>query len=52
MTLEVVFDQDTGRVEAFCGGVYHSTPDLAGSNMSNEMFYALLRARLDESMRA
>ena len=52
MTCEVVFDQDTGRVEAFCGGVYHSTPDLAGSNMSNEMLYALLHARLDESMRA
>ena len=52
MVLEVAFDEDTGRVEAFCGGVYHSTPDLAGSNMSNEMLYALLHARLDESMRA
>ncbi len=52
MTLNAVFDPSDGRVIAFCSGVFHSTEDLAGSNMSNEMFYALLQARLDESTRA
>ena len=52
MTLNIEFDQSNGQVIAFCSGVYHSTPDLAGSNMSNEMFLALLHARLDESTRA
>ena len=52
MTLNMVFDQSNGRVIAFCSGVFHSTEDLAGSNMSNEMFYALLHARLDDSTRA
>ena len=52
MTLNMVFDQSNGRVIAFCSGIFHSTEDLAGSNMSNEMFYALLHARLDDSTRA
>ena len=50
MMLSVVFDQATGSVEAFTGGVYHTAH--ASDEMSNEMFYALLRARLDDSMRA
>ena len=52
MTLNIMFDRRTSQVLAFCSGIYHSTPDLSGSNMSNEMFLALLHARLDESMRA
>ena len=52
MTLSTVFDPSNCRVLAFCSGVFHSTSELAGSNMSNEMFLALLHARLDESMRA
>jgi len=51
MSLNVVFDRSNGQVIAFCSGVYHSEPELAGSNMSNEMFLALLHARLDESTR-
>ncbi len=50
MMLSVAFDQDTGRVEAFTGGVYHTSHP--SDDMPNEMFYALLRARLDDSMRA
>ena len=52
MTLSTVFDPSNCRVLAFCSGVFHSTSELAGSNMSNEMFLALLHARLDESIRA
>ena len=50
MMLSVEFDQDSGRVEAFSGAVYHIAH--ATDGMSNGMFYALLHARLDESMRA
>ncbi len=50
MMLSVAFDQDTGRVEAFTGGVYHTSHP--SDDMSNETFHALLRASLDDSMRA
>jgi hypothetical protein len=50
MMVSVTFDQDSGRVEAFSGGVYHT--EHVSDEMPNEMFYALLCARLDESMRA
>ena len=50
MMLSLAFDQDTGRVEAFTGGVYHTSHP--SDDMSNETFHALLRASLDDSMRA
>ena len=49
MMISVKFDQDTGRVLSISAGVYYGS---GSDEMSNEMFYALLHARLDESMRA
>ena len=49
MMISVKFDQDTGRVLSISAGVYYGS---GSDEMSNDMFYALLHARLDESMRA